>query len=111
MAGAPPAIPLPVIIGALYRKASDLFHFAGMLLAAGQDQSDAILAQQEAYNCSNRAQALQAGSAYSSPSAATLAALATACDTLEQAIKTSADWATLIAAAAALRQSMPAGTV
>src|SRR5271155_101761 len=102
MAGAP-AIPVAVIISNLYRKASDLFHFAGMLLAAGQNQSDAILAQQEAYNCSNRAHGLQAGSAYSSPSAATLNQLATDCTPLEQAIATSAGWAALIAAAATLR--------
>lgn len=111
MTGAPPDPNLSWSINSLYRKAADLFHYAGMLLAAGHNQAEAILAQQEAFNCSNRAHALQAGSAYTFPGPAILNQLAADCVTLEQAIATSADWATLIAAAAKLRQSMPASTV
>jgi hypothetical protein len=118
MAGAPPDPNLLWTITSLYRKAADLTNAAGMLVAGGPHspnpaltQAEATRDQQEAFNCSNRAHALQTVSAYTFPGPAILNQLAADCTALEQAIATSADWAALIAAAAKVRQSMPANTV
>jgi hypothetical protein len=111
MAGATPTPSVDDVVYALRTKAADLFHFSGMLLSAGNSDPEAILAKQEATNCSNRAHALLAGSPCKFPTQATLDDLSKKCDVLENAISTSADWATLVAAASAVRKAMPASTV
>ena len=105
-------------VNSLMRKANDLGNSAKVLSAAGPHQSnpalflaEATADQQEAFNCSARAHALMAGGAYSYPGDAVLTQLASDCQTLEQDIATSAAWATLIADAASVRQSMPASIV
>jgi hypothetical protein len=54
------------VTGALRTKAAKLFDAAGLLLAAGRD-ADATLDKQEAEDCNNRADALDAGAAFQKP--------------------------------------------
>src|SRR6266851_1620379 len=102
MAGVPPDLNQARTINSLYRKAIALHRFVGMVQAAGPHvdnpalaQASATAAQQEANNCSNRAAALVAGSAYSFPGDGILNKLAGDCATLEQDIAISAGWANL----------------
>ena len=99
------------VTGALRTKAAKLFDAAGHLYAAGRN-ADATLAEQEAQNCKNRADALDAGAALINfPSPAVLQQLANDCNALQTAIDASAAVNGLVSAAAKVRQSMPASTV
>ncbi len=105
-------------IFALYRKSIILHRYAGMASAAGPHTPNpastlgsATAAQQEANNSYNKAEALKTASAYTFPGTATLTQLATDCAMVDNAIKTSAAWATLITNADTLVKSMPASSV
>jgi hypothetical protein len=105
-------------INALYRKSIFLHRYAGMASAVGPHTPNPALtsasgtaAQQEADNCYNRAEALATATAYTFPGAAILAQVGKDCDAIDNAIRTSADWATLIANADTLVKSMPASCV
>lgn len=112
------ALQLAQTINGLYRKANDLADESQVLEAAGPHSTDPALfqqkasaARQEAYYCSAKAHALQAGSAYTYPGTAVLQQLAKDCQILENAIATSAEWIAVIAAGDTLIKSMPANSV
>jgi hypothetical protein len=95
------AVPLPDdVINALREKSKKLTSAAAALRAAG-DYADATLADQEALNCENRANAIAAGiaSIRNFPSAAQLQQLANDCADLQRAIDTAAGANALAAAA------------
>jgi hypothetical protein len=99
------------VTGALRTNAAKLFDAAGRLQADGRN-ADATLDEQEAQNCKNRAEALDAGASFKNfPSAAVLQQLADDCDALQTAIDKSAGVNDLVSAADKVRKSMPANTV
>jgi hypothetical protein len=107
------AVPSPDdVINALREKSKTLTSAAAALRAAG-NYAEATLADQEALNCKNRANAIEAGTVpiRNFPSAAQLQQLAADCDDLQQAIKPSADANALAAATANVRNNIPAKNV
>jgi hypothetical protein len=98
------------VTGALRTKAAKLFDAAGHLRSAGRN-ADATLAEQEAQDCSDRADALEAGATFNFPSDATLQQLARDCDALQKAIEASAAVTQLVNAADTVRKSLPANSV
>jgi hypothetical protein len=105
-------------INSLYRKAMSLSNEAQALDAAGPHQPNPALfqqrsaaARQEAYYCSAKAQALTAGNNFTYPGQATIQQVALDCQTLEQAIATSAGWAAVIAAGDTLIHTMPSTSI
>jgi len=107
------AVPSPDdVINALREKSKKLTSAAAALRAAG-NYADATCADQEALNCKNRANAIEAGTEPIKhfPSAVQLQQLATDCADLQQAISTSADANALAAAADKVRNNLPAKNV
>jgi len=100
------------VVDALREKSKKLTLAAAALRAAGQ-YADATLADQEALNCSGRADAIEAGTQaiQNFPSAADLQQLANDCAELQKAIDASAAANNLAAAADKVRSNLPASKV
>jgi hypothetical protein len=107
------AVPSPDdVIFALREKSKKLTSAAAALRAAG-DYADATPADQEAINCKNRANAIEAATApiRNFPSAAQLQQHADDCAALQRAIDTAAGANALAAAAGKVSKNLPANNV
>jgi len=100
------------VIDSLREKSKKLTSAAAALKAAG-NYGAATLADQEALNCKNRANAIDAGTepTHNFPSSAQLQQLANDCNDLQQALNPSADVNALAAAADKVRNNLPAENV
>jgi|SRR6266849_2215344 len=100
------------VVDALRKKSKKVTLAAAALHAASQ-HADATLADQEALNCSGRADAIEAGTRaiQNFPSAADLQQLADDCADLQKAIDRSAAANNLAAAADKVRNNLPASKV
>jgi hypothetical protein len=126
MAGAPSSTLIPTaddphvatVIYKLYDKSELLYRYAGVAFStathtpnAAKTLNSATNAKQEAINSYNKAQALQTAKAYTYPGDAIVSQLVADMGVLDNAMKTSAEWGTLIADANTVVNSMPAGNI